>query len=317
LQAGLKDAALGHLRRFTVAAGKDLASLVKAAEYHLELNRLEDAFELANRSREVDFQARAQRVLGLVHFAKNDYAQAAFHLDRCDLDAKALAALLHAQLRIGDLDAANRRLETSRKLSDATMELQTLTKDITALVTNRDQALEQWNVPKEQRSAARRSLNRCLIADHGLAQRWPREIIANLLADLKTDGLEYAPLLALRSLMLLERGQLRAAIGEADAALKLRPTDARAMLVRGRARLEQANVKAALSDLRRATELSKSEDPIVLHWFAAALLEAGRTKEAVETQRLATLLRPNDAELQEQLRRMEMVQAKETSGGSR
>jgi Flp pilus assembly protein TadD len=89
------------------------------------------------------------------------------------------------------------------------------------------------------------------------------------------------------------------------------------MLVRGRARLEQANVKAALSDLRRATELSKSEDPIVLHWFAAALLEAGRTKEAVETQRLATLLRPNDAELQEQLRRMEMVQAKETSGGSR
>jgi Flp pilus assembly protein TadD len=78
--------------------------------------------------------------------------------------------------------------------------------------------------------------------------------------------------------------------------------------VRGRARLEQANVQQALSDLRKATELSRREDAIVLHWFAAALLDAGRAKEAVETQRLALLLRPNDAELQDQLRRMEKTQ---------
>ena len=81
----------------------------------------------------------------------------------------------------------------------------------------------------------------------------------------------------------------------------------RAHLVRGRVRLEQGNVDGALSDLRQATELSQRQDPVVLHWLAAALLEAGRTKEAVETQRLA-LLRPNDAELREQLRRMEKVQ---------
>ena len=97
----------------------------------------------------------------------------------------------------------------------------------------------------------------------------------------------------------------------------MQPTEGRACLVRGRARLEQNNVTGALSDLRKATELSKREDPLVLHWFAAALLDAGRTKEAIETQRLATLLRPNDAELQEQLRRMEKMQAKETTGGAR
>ena len=79
----------------------------------------------------------------------------------------------------------------------------------------------------------------------------------------------------------------------------------RAFLVRGRVRLEQGNSDAALSDLRRATELSQRQDPAVLHWLAEALLEAGRTQEAVDTQRLALLLRPDDTELQAQLRRME------------
>ena len=90
IQAGRKDAALDHLRRYTVAVAKDLSSVVKAADLHLELGRLEEAFELANRARDVGFQAKSQRILGLVHFAKHDHAQAAFHLERCDLDGKAL-----------------------------------------------------------------------------------------------------------------------------------------------------------------------------------------------------------------------------------
>jgi tetratricopeptide (TPR) repeat protein len=118
----------------------------------------------------------------------------------------------------------------------------------------------------------------------------------------------------MRGWLALEKGQLRKALADAESALKLQPTEARAHGVRGRVRLEQGNVKAALSDLRKATELSKREDAVILHWLAAALLDAGRTKEAVETQRLALLLRPNDAELQEQLRRMEL-KSKETEGG--
>ena len=109
----MRDAALDHLRRYTVAAGKDLSSLVKAAELHLELDRYEEAFDLATQAREMGFQAKAQRILGLVHLAKHDYQQAAFHLERCDLDAKAFAGLIQAHLRLGDLDAAQRRAEAS------------------------------------------------------------------------------------------------------------------------------------------------------------------------------------------------------------
>jgi hypothetical protein len=43
--------------------------------------------------------------------------------------------------------------------------------------------------------------------------------------------------------------------------------------------------------------------------------DRGRTEEAVKTQRLALLLRPNDAELREPLRRMEVVQSKESEEG--
>jgi tetratricopeptide (TPR) repeat protein len=311
----MKDAALDHVRRYTIAAGTDLSSLVKAADLNLQLNRLEEAFDLATRARNLGFQAKAQRVLGLVYLAKQDYIQAAFHLERCDLDGKALTGLIQAQLRLGDLDAAQRSLDSIRKIDDAGKDLRAMENDVTAMIKNRDALLAKWDVPKEQRLAASRIVCRCVIAERALAEKWPREQIERLI--IEGDALDYAPMLALRGLVSLEKGQLRSAIASADSAIKLQPKEARAFFVRGRARLEQANVTGALSDLRKATELTKSEDAIVLHWFAAALLDAGRTKEAVETQRLATLLRPNDIELQEQLRRMEMVQSKGTTGGSR
>jgi tetratricopeptide (TPR) repeat protein/transglutaminase-like putative cysteine protease len=308
LKADLKDAALEHLRRYTVAAGKDLSSVVKAADLHLEMNRLEDALELASRAREIGFQAKAQRILGLVHLAKQDYAQAAFHLERCDLDAKALAGLIDAQVRTGDLDAAQRRAESIKGMDNTGKELFAQGKDVARLIERRDRLLAQWKIDKEQEAAASRIVGRYVCAERGLAERWPHGQIDKLVESASADKLEYGPMLAVRGWLLLEKGQLRKAIAAADAAIKLQPSDARAFLVRGRARLEQANVQQALSDLRKATELSRREDAIVLHWFAAALLDAGRAKEAVETQRLALLLRPNDAELQDQLRRMEKTQ---------
>jgi tetratricopeptide (TPR) repeat protein len=308
LKAGLKDAALEHLRRYTVAAEKDLSSLVKAADLHLEMNRLEEAFDLASRARELGFQAKAQRILGLVHLAKHDYAQAAFHLERCDLDAKALTGLIEAHVRTGDLDAAQRRADMIKRMDNASKDLFAQEKDVASLVARRDKLLAQWKVEKEQQAAARRIVSRYVSAERGLAERWPHAQLEKLVESAATDKLDFGPMLAVRGWLLLEKGQLRKAIADADAAIKLQPSDARAFLVRGRARLEQANVKLALSDLRKATELSQREDAIVLHWFAAALLDAGRTKEAVETQRLALLLRPNDVELQDQLRRMEKMQ---------
>ena len=314
LKSGQRNDALDHLRRYTVAAGKDLSSLVKAADLHLELNRYEEAFDLASQARELGFQAKAQRILGLVHLAKHEYPQAVFHLDRCDLDAKALAGLILAHLRLGDLDAAQRRTETIRKLQDTSKDLAGLEKDVATLVQQRDNLLAHWNAPKEQLAAATRVVSRYVSAERGLAERWPREQLERLVELASGEGLDYAPILALRGWLTLDKGQLRKALADAESALKLQPAEARAHAVRGRVRLEQGNVKAALSGLRKATELSKREDAVILHWLAAALLDAGRTKEAVETQRLALLLRPNDAELQEQLRRMEL-KSKETEGG--
>lgn len=316
LQAGLRDAALDHLRRYTVAAGKDLSSLVKAADLHLELDRYEDALELANRARDIGFQAKAQRILGLVYLAKHDYQRAAFHLDRCDLDAKGLIGLIQAHLRLGDLDAAKRRLETMRKV-EASDELLAMAKDVTALLARRDKLLEEWNAPKEQQSAANRVVGRFLCIERGLAEAWPRPHLEAVMNEATKEGLEFAPLLGVRALFALERGQLRNAIADADRAIKRQPTESRALFVRGRARIEQGNVPAALSDLRKATDLSGGQDPVILHWFAAALLESGRVKEAIQTQRLALLLRPNDVEMQQQLQRMEKHQSKESGGEMR
>jgi tetratricopeptide (TPR) repeat protein len=313
LRAGLHDSALEHLRRYTVAAGKDLSSVVKAAELHLEMNRFDDAFDLANRARDLGFQAKAQRILGLGHLAKHDYAQAAFHLERSDLDAKALAGLIEAYLHTGDLDAAQRRAETISRMESIGKHLSLLEGNVKALVSKRDQLLAGWKVDKDQRSAANRVVSRYICADRGLREGWPRSQIEAIVASAASEHLEFGPLQSIQALLLLERGQVRDAIAQANSALKLEPADARGHLVRGRARLEQGNTKLALSDLRRAAELSQREDATILHWFAAALLDAGKAREAIETQKLALLLRPDDAELQAQLRRMEKLQIKKVS----
>ena len=172
------------------------------------------------------------------------------------------------------------------------------------LAKRRDKYLQQWpDATKEQRLAAARVVGRFLCAEHGLAENWPHERLELLT---KADQ-DFGPSLALHGWLCLEKGQLRQGLAEAQAAIKLQPDEARAYLVRGRVRLEQGNVTAALSDLRKATELSQQKDAVVLHWLAAALMDAGRTKEAVETQRLALLLRPTDAQMRDQLRRMEKM----------
>jgi tetratricopeptide (TPR) repeat protein len=237
-----------------------------------------------------------------------------FHLEGADLDDKANAALLRAQIRVGDLDAAQRRAELVRRMDKVDKELAAVAKALAPLFERRDKLLVDWDSPEDQQDAARRVINRSLCAERGLGERWPREQVERLVNEAAQEGLEHGLLFSLRAWLHLEKGQLRKAIADADAAIKLLRTDMRAHLTRGRARLEQGNVNGALSDLRKATEYSKREDPMVLHWLAAALLEAGRTKEAIETQRLALLLRPDDVELQQQLRRMEM-KSKETTGG--
>src|SRR5262249_30715966 len=85
--AGDKGETLDYLRRYTVAVGHDAEGLAQAAEWHLQLDRFEDAFDLASRSRDQKFSARAQRVLGLIYLHREDYLKAAAHLEKADLDS--------------------------------------------------------------------------------------------------------------------------------------------------------------------------------------------------------------------------------------
>src|SRR5262249_7605484 len=88
------DKALDHLRRYTILAGNNLERLVKAAQLHYDMGRLEDAFELAQRARDIRFHAQTQRLLGLIHLKRNDFEQGVFHLERADADADVVEGLI-------------------------------------------------------------------------------------------------------------------------------------------------------------------------------------------------------------------------------
>jgi tetratricopeptide (TPR) repeat protein len=102
----------------------------------------------------------------------------------------------------------------------------------------------------------------------------------------------------------LDRGRLDKALADAEKAMSQGPADARAFFVRGRVRLERG-VDGALADLKKAVDMNRRKDGVMLHWLASALFRAGQKDESVKVQREALKLRPNDIELQEQLKEIE------------
>src|SRR5262249_16987792 len=59
--------ALDALRRYVLVVERDASGLSLAADTYLQLKRYDEAFELAMRAREITFNERTQRVLGLVY----------------------------------------------------------------------------------------------------------------------------------------------------------------------------------------------------------------------------------------------------------
>ena len=297
-QAGEKTNALDHLRRYTVAVGKDAAGLVKAAELHLLLGRPDDALELLGRLPEESLSAGGHRVIGLAHLQRREYPQAILHLGRAGGDVAATRGLIDACLAEGKLSAALTALPISpaKELADRALLLD-------RLLQRRDAVLAQATLPKGTQTGAARAASKFLCAEHGLSSGWPREHIERLLRA-SLDQFELGPALALRGWLALEKGQLTKALADADKAIALKPAEARAYLVRGRVRLERGDSKA-LDDLTQAAQLSKRQDATVLHWLAAAQAQADRVEAALQTQQEAVRLRPGDTELLDQLRQME------------
>lgn len=313
-KAGQTSDALDHLRRFTLAAGKDPSVLTRAAEMHLELGRLDDAFELASRARAAGFVVDTQRVLGLVHLRRQEHERAVFHLERVDPDAEVLDGLIRSYLALGAFAKAERHAETANNLDEDkdTPALRKTLEGFRKLVQRRDQLLQEASQERERledsaKQKARTTIERFLCAELAHEDATRRADAERLLRGCFESGFDLGPAFALRGLLALEKGNVRAALADADRAVQLKPVEARTYQVRGRARLERG-AAGALDDLQRAAELSKRKDGVILHWLAAALSEAGRRNDALAAQRQAAELRPDDADIAEQLRKLEKVE---------
>ena len=111
-----QPAALDYLRRYSLAAGKDVTGLLLAAETYFKLKRYDDAFELASRAREVGFHEKAQRILGLVYLMRGDDARALLHLDKADPVPVVLAGLIRATINLGKLRDLENYLEKASRI---------------------------------------------------------------------------------------------------------------------------------------------------------------------------------------------------------
>jgi tetratricopeptide (TPR) repeat protein len=137
LAAKDRPKALTHLRRYTVAVGDAAPGLAAAADFHLRLDRFDDALDLATRSHKAAPSAAAERVLGLVHLRRGEYAEAATHLtaaaDKAKPDGDVLEGLIRARLGQGNLTAAEALAKTADKVAEAPPGLKPLCEAVATL----------------------------------------------------------------------------------------------------------------------------------------------------------------------------------------
>ncbi len=316
--AGKRAEALDHLRRYTLAVGHDVQGLATAAEWHLRLGYYEDAFDLASRAREIGFHEKAQRVLGLVYLHRDAYKDAVVHLSKADPDNEVVAGLLRAHLALGNLTEAASVAEQAERLPKPSAEVRQLAAAVRGLVERRAALLGGLRVPANRQDAARQAVDACVCAEHARDTGQPAERVEDLLKAAFVGGVDVGPAYGLRAVLALDHGRLGKALADAEQAVALAPGEERGYYVRGRVRLERGS-KEALADLEKAAALGGHKDGLVLHWLAAALVQAGRSREAVAVQREAVRRRPGDPELAEQLKELEKgsdVPSKASRSGS-
>ena len=165
----------------------------------------------------------------------------------------------------------------------------------------RDSYAADARVPLAKHLAWSEAIDAFLCADLAFAQGKTAADVEALLEPALDGTIECPPALALRGLLHLERGRLTKALADAERALRLDAWEARAYYVRGRVRLERGDSEA-LADLDRAALLTKRSDGIILHWLAAAEVQAGKRAEALATASEAAALRPDDADIRAQIR---------------
>lgn len=306
LDADHRAEALEYLRRYTVVVSQDREGLWQAAEFNLRLNRLDEALDLASRAGEPPPMSKGQRVVGLVHWRRGDTEKAVCHLSQAEPDAESLEALIRAYLARGDLRQAEQRAATIDTIARPTESLRRVFALTIALAQRRETLLRDHRPPPNKEEQWTTAVDHLVCAEHALAEGCAISQVEALVQGAIVEGVEIGAAFALRGQLALEKGRLGKALADAERAVALSPNEARGYYIRGRVRCERAD-KAALADLARAAELSQRKDPWTLHWLATALAQAGRVGEALVAQKQAVHLRPQDAELADQLRHLEQV----------
>jgi tetratricopeptide (TPR) repeat protein/transglutaminase-like putative cysteine protease len=296
--------ALDALRRYTLLVENDLSGLLLAAETYLKLGRLDDAFDLAVKARDLRFHERAQRIMGLVYLQKGDDERAILHLERAEPDAVVLAALMRAYLHVGNLREASDQMERAERLDRPSPELRRACEQIQRVRARRAELHKLASAAPGKEGDLPAALDALACAEAVRSRGTSAEKVERLLAPALAEGMRIGPALALRGLLALERGKLTRALADAEEAIRLSPREPLGYQVRGRVALERGT-PAALADLQKAVDLSGGKDADALAGLAEALLRAGRHDEAVAAQRQAVKLRPGDRELAEQLTAME------------
>jgi tetratricopeptide (TPR) repeat protein/transglutaminase-like putative cysteine protease len=296
--------ALDHLRRYTLLVGEDADGLLRAADFHYQMGRLDDAVDLASRAQKEKFHGDAQRLLGLVSFRRGNFELAAFHLDRAPRNAEVAETLLRSYLLQGRLDRAEQEVEQCRRQGIESTRCKELQQTIVRLTERRNTLLKQINPPADQETTWQRAVEAYVCAERLWKDGQKAERLQPLLKKALGSDAVVGPAFALRGQLALERGRLSAALEDAEKAVQAAPQDALGYLVRGRVRLERTDPRA-LTDLAKAGELTNRKDGRVLHWLAAALFQAGRRAEALTAQEEAFVLLPEDRDVRQQLRAFE------------
>jgi tetratricopeptide (TPR) repeat protein len=303
LAAGHRRQALDLLRRLTVVVDQ-ADGLIQAAEFHLQLGRYDEAFELASRTQSENSDTsktlEVSRILGLIDLHRRDYSSAVLHLEKAVPAPEVIEGLIRAYVALGKLEEAERQAERVEHLSEATLPLCRAYAGLIVLEQRRE-AIWQECAPSSKNAAAwNEALGTLACAERQHENGNSSADVEKLLDKVLKDGREIGPALALRGLLALEKGRLSKAAQDAERAIRLTPQEARGYYVRGRVRLEREQ-KGALDDLTRAAELSRRRDAAILHWLAAAQFHAGKTEEAVATEQEAIKLNDHDPEFQQQL----------------
>jgi tetratricopeptide (TPR) repeat protein len=306
MDAGNKRQALDYLRRYTLVVNDDLQGMVKAADFHLRLGRNEDALDLAARALDIRFDAKAERILGLVYLNRGDNEKAAAALAKAEQTPEVREDLIRVNLALGKVREAIRQADAARKIDKLPAGLQKALALVDVCKQRRLALSKGVKVPADRAEAWASALDSLVGAEYGHSQGWSARRVDQLLARAFAGGVALGPAFSLRGLLALDRGRLSKALADADKALSLSPHDSRAYYVRGRVRFERGT-EGALADLSRAAELSKRKDAAILHALAAALLQTHRRDDALAAQREAVKLRPGDTELLEQLRQIEQA----------